>query len=132
MARRARVVDTSAWIEWLTGSPLAGVLADEFPGKPSCIVPTVVQLELAKWLTRERGPEEADQVIAYTMKCIVVPLDTRLALSAADLHRSHKLATADAIVYATAQLYDADLLTCDSHFKGLPEVVLLPKPPKAT
>lgn len=127
MVGRPRVVDTSAWIEWLTESPLASVLADELPDKSRCIVPTVVQLELAKWLGRERGPEEADQVIAYTMKCVVVPLDTRLALAAADLHRAHKLATADAIVYATAQLYEADLLTCDRHFEGLPDVVLVPK-----
>jgi predicted nucleic acid-binding protein len=29
------------------------------------------------------------------------------------------LATADAIIYATALAHDADLLTCDRHFEGL-------------
>ena len=128
MAARLRVVDTSAWIEWLTGSRLGSSLAQELPEKPLCVVPTVVQLELAKWMTRERGQEEADKVVAYTMKCIVVPLDTRIALAAAELGRTHKLATADAIVYATAQVQDADLLTCDRHFEGLVDVVLIPKP----
>ena len=42
-------------------------------------------------------------------------------------HRQHKLATADAIVLATAQRHGAELLTCDSHFKGLPGVVLFAK-----
>jgi len=28
---------------------------------------------------REIGEEESDRVIAYTMKCLVVPLDTTLA-----------------------------------------------------
>ena len=117
-----RVVDTSVWIEWLAGGPLARSLAKEFPDRASCIVPTIVQLELAKWLLREAGEDEADQVIAYTQKCVVVPLDTTIALLAAELHRQHKLATADAIVYATAQSRGAELLTCDAHFARLPAV----------
>lgn len=127
MAVPLRVVDTSAWIEWLTGSTLGEKLGRQFPDKPQCIVPTIVQLELSKWLMRELGEEQADLVIAYTQKCIVVPLDTTIALLAADLHREHKLATADAIVYATARHQDAELLTCDAHFKGLPDVALFAK-----
>lgn len=117
-----RVVDTSVWIEWLIGSPLGRKLAKEIPGRSECIVPTIVQLELSKWLLRESGEDQADQVIAYTQKCIVVPLDTPLALLAAELHRQHELATADAIVYATAQAHGAELLTCDAHFAKLPAV----------
>ena len=122
-----RVVDTSAWIEWLAASALGQKLGKQFPDKAQCIVPTIVQLELSKWLVREVGEDKADQVIAFTQKCIVVPLDTTIALLAADLHRQHKLATADAIVYATAQHMGADLLTCDAHFEGLPDVALFPK-----
>ena len=127
MAAPLRVVDTSAWIEWLTGSALGKKLSKEFPEKTHCIVPTIVQLELSKWLVREVGEEQADQVIAYTQKCVVVPLDTAIALLAAELHREHKLATADAIVYATARQQGAELLTCDAHFEGLPEVMLFAK-----
>jgi predicted nucleic acid-binding protein len=128
-APRRRVVDTSAWIEWLTGSALGKALGKQFPARPQCIVPTIVQLELSKWLVREVGEEQADEVIAYTQKCEIVPLDTSIALLAADLHREHKLATADAIVYATAQHHRAELLTCDAHFEGLPDIVFLPKLP---
>ena len=64
MAASTRVVDTSAWIEWLTGSALGKKLGKEFPDKARCIVPTIVQLELSKWLMREVGEEQADQVIA--------------------------------------------------------------------
>ena len=122
-----RVVDTSVWIEWLTDSPLGRKLAKEIPDRAECVVPTIVQLELAKWLLRESGEDQADRVIAYTQKCVVVPLDTRIALLAAELHRQHRLATADAIVYATAQAHGADLLTCDAHFAKLPEVVFFKK-----
>lgn len=73
------------------------------------------------------GEDEADQVIAYTQTCAVVPLDTPIALLAAELHREHGLATADAIIYATAQHQQADLLTCDAHFRSLPGVLFFPK-----
>ena len=122
-----RVVDTSVWIEWLVASPLGKQLGKQIPGMDQCIIPTIVQLELSKWLMREVGEEAADQVIAYTSKCQVVALDTAIALLAADMHREHKLATADAIVYATALQAGAQLLTCDSHFDGLEGVVLFAK-----
>lgn len=125
-----RVVDTSIWIEWLTGGPLKKLLAKEFPDQAQCVVPTIVQLELAKWLTREAGEDQADQVIAFTQKCVVAPLDTRIALTAAGLHRQYKLATADAVVYATALEYGADVLTCDAHFEKLPSVLFLRKSEK--
>jgi predicted nucleic acid-binding protein len=117
------VVDTSAWIEFLMASPLGQQIALQFPEKQRCIVPTLVQLELSKWMLREVGDDEADQVIAYTQECVVVPLDTSIALLAAQLHQDHKLATADAIVYATALNKGAKLLTCDAHFEHLPHVV---------
>jgi predicted nucleic acid-binding protein len=122
-----RVVDTSIWIEWLIDSPLRQAIAEAFPETAHCIMPTIVQLELDKWLMRELGESEADQVIAYTHLCVVAVLDTNIALQAADLHRQYKLATADAIVYATTLVYGADLLTCDAHFEGLPDVVFFKK-----
>lgn len=89
--------------------------------------PTIVQLEVAKWLTLEAGEDKADEVIAFTEKRVVVALDTRLALAAAEVSTHHKLATADAIVYATAEAYGADILTCDAHFKDLPGMTLIAK-----
>lgn len=60
-------------------------------------------------------------------KCLVLPPDASVALLAADLHREYKRATADAIIYAVARHQGAELLTCDTHFKGLPGVALFPK-----
>ena len=122
-----RLVDTSFWIEWLIGSSVGESLTAELPGRTEWLVPTIVQLELAKWLAREVGEDKADQVIAFTQTCIVADLDTAIALAAADLCIRQKLATADAVIYATARAYDADLLTCDRHFDGLPGVRFGPK-----
>ena len=97
-----RLVDTSAWIEWLIASPTGKTLATAIPPREEWIVPTMVQLELAKWLTREVDEDRADRVVAFTQMCRVVPLDTRIALAAAEICKEHKHATADAIIYATA------------------------------
>jgi predicted nucleic acid-binding protein len=118
------LIDTSVWIEWLIGSDLGAELGARFPTAQDIIMPTIVQLELAKWLEREQGQDAANRMIAFSTTCLVVPLTTDLALSAAALHKAHKLATADAIIYATARAHDADLLTCDVHFEGLDGVVL--------
>ncbi len=50
-----RLVDTSAWIEFLTGSALSSTLVPELPDRAEWLVPTTVQLELVKWLTRKVG-----------------------------------------------------------------------------
>jgi predicted nucleic acid-binding protein len=122
-----RLVDTSAWVEWLIASPAGKLVEVALPTRENWLVPTIVQLELAKWLVREVGEDKADQVVAFTQMCLVVPLDTKIALAAAEICNRHKLATADAIVYATAQEYEADLLTCDAHFGTLPGVTFISK-----
>ena len=71
---------------------------------------------------REKDEAAALEVIGLTEVCLVRALDTRIALSAVDLSARHKLAMADAIVYATALAAGGRLLTSDTHFKGLPEV----------
>jgi predicted nucleic acid-binding protein len=122
-----QLVDTSAWIEWLIASPTGEKVEKLLPDEADWLVPTMVQLELAKWLTREVGEDKADQVIAFTQVCKVVPLDSEIALSAAEACREHRLATADAIIFATAQAHGATLITCDRHFKGLANVTLVEK-----
>ena len=121
------LVDTSAWIEWLIGSPTGNTLAEHLPEQSDWLVPTMVQLELAKWLTREVTEDKSDQVIAFTQVCQIIPLDTEIALASAEACRTHKLATADAIIFATALAQEATLLTCDTHFEGLPGVTLIEK-----
>lgn len=120
------LVDTSAWIEWLVGSHTGTVVARRLPERADWLVPTIVQLELAKWLTREVSEDKADQVIAFTQLCHVVPLNTEVALAAAEACRKHKLATADAIIFVTTSMSGAELLTCDRHFEGLSGVTLIP------
>ena len=124
-----RVVDTSAWIEWLRDSEVGRKVDSEIPMQGAWIVPTIVQYELARWLVRQVSEEAAGSTIAFSNECVVAPLDTTLALKAAEVASEHALAMADAIVYATAREAGADLLTCDAHFADLPGVVYFAKSP---
>jgi uncharacterized protein len=122
-----RVVDTSAWIEWLMDTNTASAVGQHMPERGNWLVPTIVQLELVKWLQRNFHVAETDGFIAFTQLCMIEPLTTNIAISAAELCVTKKLATADAIIYATALENDAELLTCDAHFKDLPNVIYVPK-----
>jgi hypothetical protein len=43
-----RLVDTSAWIECLAGSPLGQTIQAELPPRSEWLVPTMVQLKFPK------------------------------------------------------------------------------------
>jgi len=120
------LVDTCGWIEWMTDSSMADAYAPHL-GSERLLVPALVQHELYKWLCRETDTNTALAAIAATQQATVVPLDTSLALLAADIAREHKLAMADAIIYATARQFQATLVTSDAHFESLPQVLFYPK-----
>ncbi len=121
------VVDSSGWLEYLTD----GVLADEYAKhlrQPSAVVtPTIVIYEVYKHARRLRSEEDAVDAVAAMQKTRVAPFTDELALVAADLSLQYKLAMADAIVLATAQAHDADVITSDSDFENVPGVVYIPK-----
>ena len=122
------VVDTSAWIEFLLGSPTGVKVRGRLPEVGDWVVPTMVQLELQKWCLRERDAQFAGRVIAFSNTCRVVWLDPRIAVMSAEVWREAKLSTADAVIYATARAHGATLLTCDRHFEGLEAAEVLGKP----
>ena len=122
------LVDTCGWIEWLTDGPLAQAFASFLAQTDALLVPTLVQYELAKWVTRERDETLAMEIIGLTQQAHVVLLDTSLALSAATAALEHRLALADAVVYACARLHDATLITSDAHFRNLSGVQYISTP----
>lgn len=116
------VVDTSAWIEWFVDSDIGRLIAAALSRPERCIVPTIVQLELTKWALRELSEEQQLHLVGLTEMCQVELLDTETALMAASAKVEHKLALADAIIFATAQRFGAEVITCDAHFNDLPSV----------
>ncbi len=80
-----------------------------------------------KLIRRERSEEEAVRAAAAMQRTRVVALTETIALTAADLALEHGLAMADAIVYATARMENAHVVTSDEDFEGLAGVTLFGK-----
>lgn len=122
------VVDSSGWLEFLTDGPLADAYASRLRLPASVITPTIIMYEVYKHSKRLRGEESALDAVAAMQKTRIVPLNDELSLIAADLSLEYKLPMADSIILATARLYEADVVTSDADFEGVPGVTFIPKP----
>jgi predicted nucleic acid-binding protein len=121
------LVDTCGWIEWLVEGALVDNFAPFMRDPKEILMPTIVQYELYKWIKRETDEITANDTMGLSGDCLCVPLSTEIALMAADLAIKHKLALADAVIYASARKHHVEVVTADDHFKGLPGVVYFAK-----
>ena len=117
------LLDSSGWVEFFTGGPLAERYAAYLTSRYQLITPTVVLYEVYKKIKRERGEETALLFAGRLSATQVIQLTESIALLAADLGLRHGLAMADAIVYATAKDQEAEVITGDADLKNLPGVV---------
>lgn len=121
------LIDSSGWVEFFAEGPLAGQYAKFLRDLPEVVTPTIVMYEVFKRIKRDLGEDAGLIAVAAMQKTQVVPLDQTLALSAAELSLTHRLAMADAIVLATARSQHAVLVTSDDDFAGIDGVTLLSK-----
>jgi predicted nucleic acid-binding protein len=122
------VVDSSGWIEYLSGGPNAAFFRKPIEDVEALIVPTLSMFEVYRHLVRHVGKDEALNIVAAMRQGRIVDLDDRLALDAAELSATTRLALADSIMLATARAHGASLWTQDADFEGLEGVRLKPKP----
>lgn len=118
------VVDSSGWLEYLTEDSKAAFFGNYLEGDDAVLVPTVVIFEVYKHLAKHRGKSVADRFASQVLLRKVVPLDETIALAAANLSLEHRLSGADATVYATARVCQAQLITANTRFRGLPAVII--------
>ena len=124
-ASEAVVLDSSGWLEYLTGDSKADSFAPYLEGNLTVLIPSIVLYEVRKVLLLGEGRTLADIFLSEALKRTMVSFDEVLALKAVELGVFHKLSMADAISYATAQAYGVPLITSDPHFAGLSGVTLL-------
>ena len=121
------IVDSCGWLEWFGDGELADVYRQYLADQESLLVPSIVLYEVYKVLKRDAGEEKALLAIAYMKNSHVIPLDETLALAAADIALREHLAMADAIIVATAQANQCDIVTSDADLKHQPCVRYFPK-----
>lgn len=112
------VVDSSGWIEYLCDTPQAARFAPAIEAGGRLIVPTLCLHEVFKAILRQYDADAAHRAAALMRQAKTVPLDDEIAMLAAHLGLAEKLATADAIILATARAHRATLWTQDEHFAG--------------
>jgi predicted nucleic acid-binding protein len=117
-------VDSSGWLEYLTEDSKAAAFAPYLEGDSSVLLPAIVLCEVYKHLVKHRGRTIAERFVAQAFQRRVVPLDDSIAIAAGNLAVEHRLNTTDAIVYATARVCQAQLITTDTHYRGLPGVII--------
>jgi predicted nucleic acid-binding protein len=124
-ASKLLVIDSTGWVEFWGDGPRAEAYAPYFERQQEILLPSVILYEVYKKLVRSRGKALADKFLSFAFRTQAVAFDENLALAAAMASLEHNLAMADAIIYVTAQSFDALLVTSDTHFKGLAGVQLI-------
>ena len=113
------VVDSSAWLSYFAGDKNAETFAKPIENIEKLIVPSITIAEVFKCILRQRDEDVALEAIAHMEQGKIIPLDSELAVNAAQYGVDFKLPLADSIIYATAKKYNATVWTQDADFKSL-------------
>jgi len=119
------LVDSSGWIEYLAARPKAEQFARYIEGSAPLVSSTIQIYEIYKVVKRDVSEDRAIAAVSALRGTTIEPLTETLALEAADVALEYGLAMADAIIFATASSHDAEIVTGDSDFDGLPGVTLI-------
>lgn len=118
------VVDSSGWLEYMTDDLKAAAFGQYLEDEDAIVVPSLVIYEVYKHLAKNRGRALADRFMSQALHSRIMPMDETIALAAANASLDHRLVGADAIIYATARVCQAQLVTSNTHFRGLPGVII--------
>ena len=119
------LVDSSGWIEYLAARSKADLFAPYIEGSEPLVSSAIQIYEVYKVVRRDLNEERAIEAVSALRMTTIEPLVESLALEAADAALEHGLAMADAIIFATASRHDAQIVTGDIDFDGLPRVTLI-------
>jgi predicted nucleic acid-binding protein len=112
------LLDSSGWIELLGGTK-RGDLFEPALKVERLIVPSIVRYEVGRYVLAHSGEVGREIALRAMAKFEQVAVDAAVADEASLLAAKHKMATADALIYAVARAQEAELWTQDSHFENL-------------
>lgn len=120
-------IDSYGWIERFTNGPKAVPYNRVIDAaQPTELVTSVVVVyEVYRKIKHAKGEQLALEVITALHQTRVVALDQTLCLEAADYSLEQGLHFADALVYATARHFDAQLYTGDEDLRDLKGVTFI-------
>ena len=116
------VVDSSGWMEYLQDTPRADLFAAAIEDRNHLLVPTIALFEVHRVLSRSLDAALVNRCLDVMRLGRVLDLTDARAVAAAQIAARHKLAMADAAMYAIAREFDATFWTQDVDYQGLPGV----------
>jgi predicted nucleic acid-binding protein len=116
------LLDSSAWIAMAHDGPNAKMFARAMAEAEQVLVSAISIYEIARYTTRVAGDAATEKLLSFVSLHQIVPISAEIATLAADLGARHQLAMADALIYATSAVHQAELWTQDADFKELPNV----------
>lgn len=119
-----RTLDSFAWIEYFIGSNRGRPVRNHVEQEEPLYTPAVCLTEI-KWRYLRDGKDPTERIDLITDRSLIIPIDSEIALSAADVKKRYNLHTIDAIIYASSQFKKTTLISGDQHFKGLPNVEII-------
>ncbi|MGQ9468752.1 MAG: type II toxin-antitoxin system VapC family toxin [Nitrososphaerales archaeon] len=120
------LIDSWAWIEYWKGGSYADKAQKHIEAKEETIISTLNMLEIYHWILQhyDVGVAEAKKN-TLRKRCFIIPVDEEIAIEAARIKHSLKLALADSVILATARKIGAKIVTGDPDFKGMREVIYI-------
>ena len=116
------VVDSSGWMEYLQDTPRADLFAAAIEDRNRLLVPTIALFEVHRVLSRSLDAALVNRCLDVMRLGRVLDFTDTRAVAAAQIAARHKLAMADAAMYAIAREFDAAFWTQDVDYQGLPGV----------
>ena len=116
------VVDSSGWIEHFQHSTRAAFFSSALSNMADLVVPSLAIYEVHRRLSPWLPSALMNDCLEIMQAATVVDLTAARAIAASNAAREHKLAMADAFMYAIAQEFKATFWTQDLDYQGLPGV----------
>ena len=122
------VLDSFAWVEYFLGS-MRGEKVKDFIESKKCVTPTIVIAELsAKYSNDKTDFTDKLKFIKFNTK--VMTLTDEIAELAGKIKTQQRktkkdFGLADSIIYATALLYNAKVISGDPHFEDIKEAIMV-------
>lgn len=121
------IVDSSLWVEYFLGNDIDSSIINAIKDTQNLLIPCICLYEVHRKFLSENDGGRADLSVEIMQEAAVIGITPPLAILAAKLGKQHKLPLADSIIYATAQIHNAEIYTQDSHFEGLDNVYYFEK-----
>ena len=125
------IIDSYAWIEYFMGTKAGEKAKPIIEGLEEKITPTICLAEVYAKTIKVESEELAEKQRTFIKeRSALAPLDETIAIESAkmDVTMKKKIkgwGLADSIVYATALIKKAEIVTGDEHFKNLKNVIFI-------